>query len=268
MLTLQTSSLLQIAPTLATFFAVALRSPAQPVRQILEVMNARKPQVVVLAVIDSLDLKVYTDFAPELVELHQLLKQGGLIFACKPVSRHTTPAIASILTGLPPKAHGIVVSKDVATAKIKSILELLHEHGKPTAAVLDTNGARPLDGRVSYVIGFENREDIVAYDAEITAHTLSILRTQHEVRLLLTHLRSIDRFAHRGWDLQVAAGVVNAHMHEIIRAVADRNGLLFVCGDHEAHLPERMATSGQQQQIPLIVAAPTYMNEEISGGTV
>jgi hypothetical protein len=252
---MQTISLLQIAPTLATFFAVALHSSARPVRQILDLMIARKPQVVVLAVIDSLDLQIYTDFAPELVELHQLVDQGGLIFACKPVSRHTTPAIASILTGLPPESHGIVVSEDVAASKIKSILEILDDYGKPTAAVLDTNGARPLEGRMRYVIGIENREDIMGYDAEITAHTLSILKTQREVQLLLTHLRSIDRFAHRGWDLHVAAGVVNEYMREITRAVADRNGLLFVCGDHEAHLPERAAAS-RQQPVPLIVAAP------------
>ena len=252
---MQNISLLQIAPTLAKYFGVTLHASARPVQQILDMMNARKPQVVVLTVIDSLDLQIYTDFAPELVKLHRLVEQGGLIFACPPVSTHTTPAIASILTGLSPESHGIVISEDVAASKIKSILEILHDHGKPTTAVLDTNGARPLDGRVSHVIGIENREDIVAYDAEITAHTLSILRRQPEVHLTLTHLRSIDRFAHRGRDLHVAAGVVNEHLHEIIRAVAERNGMLLVCGDHEAHLPERKASS-EQQLIPLIVAAP------------
>ncbi|MBN1454695.1 MAG: alkaline phosphatase family protein [Methanomicrobia archaeon] len=252
---MQTISLLQIAPTLAAYFVVALHASARPVRQILDMMTVHKPQVVVLAVIDSLDLKIYTDFAPELIELHRLVEQGGLIFACPPVSTHTTPAIAAILTGLSPESHGIVVSEDVATSEIKSILEILHEHNIPTAAVLDTNGAQPLEGRMSYVIGIENREDIVAYDAEITAHTISILANQHEVQLTLTHLRSIDRFAHRGWDLRAAAGVVNERMREIIRTVAERNGMLFICGDHEAHLPERKAASGQQP-IPLIVAAP------------
>ena len=250
-----TISLLQIAPTLAAYFGVTLHASARPVQQILELMNARKPEVVVLAVIDSLDLQIYTEFATELVELHRLVEQGGLIFACPPMSTHTTPAIAAILTGLSPESHGIVVSEDVAASKIKSILEILYDHGKPTAAVLDTNGARPLEGRVNTVIGIENREDIVAYDAEITAHTLLILEHQPEVLLLLTHLRSIDRFAHRGWDLQVAAGVVNEHLHEIIRAVAERNGMLLACGDHEAHLPERKAAP-EQQPIPLIVAAP------------
>ncbi len=251
---MQTLSLLQIAPTLATFFSVALRSSAQPVRQILDLMSTRKPRVVVLAVIDSLDLKIYTDFAAELAELHRLVDQGGLIFACKTVSSHTTPAIASILTGLPPESHGIVVSEDVATSKIKSILELLHDQGKPTAAVLDTNGARPLEGRMSYVIGIENREDIVAYDAEITTKTLAMLE-KREVNLVLTHLRSIDRFAHRGRDLHVAANVVNEQMSKIIRATAEHRGMLFVCGDHEAHLPERKAASNRQP-VPLIVAAP------------
>lgn len=247
-------SLLQIAPTLAEFFEVPLNSPARPVKSILNFMHACKPHVVVLVVIDSLDLHIYSEFAAELEVLHRLAEQNGRLFAFEPVSSHTTPAIASLLTGLEPKSHGIVVSADVATSKIKSILEILDNEGMPTAAVLDTNGAKPLLGRMSQVFGVENREDIVAYDEEIKTHTLSVFEMQ-DVRLVLSHLRSIDRFAHRGWDLQVAARITDENMEEIAEAARDRNGMLFICGDHAAHRKERKVAQ-DTIPVPLIVACP------------
>jgi hypothetical protein len=247
-------SLLQIAPTLAAFFGVPLNSSARPVESVLKFMRARKPNVVVLMVIDSLDLRIYSDFAAELEVLHRLAGRDGRLFSFEPISNHTTPAIASILTGLEPETHGIVVSADVATSKLKSILEILADAGTPTAAVLDTNGAEPLLGRMSYVFGVENREDIVEYDEEIRTHTLAVLRKQ-DVRFMLAHLRSIDRFAHRGWDLRVAARITNENMAVIAEAVRDRNGMLFICGDHAAHRKNRTAAHAKIP-VPLIVASP------------
>jgi len=245
-------SLLQIAPTLAEFFEVRLNSPARPVTSILNFMHTCNPHVVVLVVIDSLDLHVYSEFAAELEVLHRLVEQNGLLFAFEQVSSHTTPAIASLLTGLDPESHEIVVSADVAASKIKSILEILDDEGMPTAAVLDTNGAKPLLGRMSHVFGVEDREDIVAYDEEIKTHTLAVLQKQ-DVRLVLSHLRSIDRFAHRGWDLQIAARITNGNMKEITEAARDRDGMLFICGDHAAH---RKARNVAQDTIPIPIPVP------------
>jgi hypothetical protein len=256
---MQPISLLQIAPTLAAFFGIPLAAPEPPVRAVLDFMNAREPRppVVLLLVIDSLDLELYAQFRAELPVLHTLADRDGLLFSAEPVSSHTTPAIASMLTGLPPEAHGIVVSADVGTSTLKSILELLDEAGHPTAAVLNTSGAEPLIGRMSYVYRVEDREDILAYDALITAHTLTAVRNQ-EVQFVFTHLRTIDRFAHRGGDLRLAARVTNSNVQEIAGAVHERRGILVICGDHEAHLPARRALHGPALPIPvpLIVAAP------------
>ncbi len=255
---MQFISLLQLAPTLAAFFDVPLSSPARPVESILEFMSARRSSldVVVLVVIDSLDLHIYSDFAEELEVLHTLVERGGLLFSCETVSTHTTPAIASLLTGLRPESHGIRVSKDIGRSNIKSILEILDDEGMPTAAVIDTNGAKPLLGKMSYVFGVEDRENIGEYDAVIKTHTLSVLE-KNDVRFVLSHLRSIDRFAHRGWDLRVAARVTNENIRAIAAAVRNRNGILFICGDHEAHLKDRKGSQGQAPvPVPLIVAYP------------
>jgi hypothetical protein len=253
MVVMQTLSLLHIAPTLAAFFGIHLPSPVQPVEQILNVMNARNPSVVVLTVIDSLDWQLYADFAPELEVLHALASHG-LLFECETVSTTTTPAIASILTGLFADEHEIFTSEDVGTSAVNSILEVLDDAGKPTAAILETAGTKPLVGRISYVCPVDDREDIQEYDALITSHVISVLK-KREVRFVFAHLRAIDRFAHRGNDLRVAAHITNENMGEIAKAVNERGGMLFVCGDHEAHLKERKV-SGGKGTVPLIVACP------------
>ena len=253
---MQSLSLLHIAPTLAAFFGITLDSHVQPVEQILEVMRARKPPVVVLMVIDSLDFQFYSEFAAELKVLHELVEHDdGLLFECETVSNGTTPAIASILTGLLPESHRIVTSEDVGKSKINSILEILDDAGKPTAAVLETQGTKPLLGRVSYVFPVDEREDIIEYDELIKTHTISVLNPQHEVRFVFSHLRAIDRFAHRGWDLRIAAKVTNDNMKEIGNAISKRSGMLVICGDHEAHLKERKA-SNKKATVPLIVGCP------------
>ncbi|RZN37035.1 MAG: hypothetical protein EFT35_07055 [Methanophagales archaeon ANME-1-THS] len=256
MFVMQRISLLQIAPTLADFFGIQLISRARPVEQILEFTYSRNPvpPVMVLVVIDSLDCHFYATYAVELEVLHHLVERGGLLFECETVSNHTTPAIASILTGLLPETHGIVTSEDVGKSKINSILEILDEHGTPTAVVMETNGTKPLAGRISYVFAVDDREDIGEYDELIKAHTITVLQ-KPEVRLVASHLRAIDRFSHRGWDLRVAAKVTNENMRAIAEAVSDRNGMLLICGDHEMHLKNKKRETGPAT-VPLIVACP------------
>ncbi len=258
---MQTLSLLQIAPTVAEFFKVYLNSPASPVEQILAFAYSRKPvpKVMVLVVIDSLDYRFYTDFADDLRDIHELVRLDGLLFECETVSRHTTPAIGSILTGLKPEVHGILTNDDVGKSKIKSILEILEEEGQKTAAAIETKGAEPLWGRISYVFAVDDREDIFEYDELIKTHTISVLKKQ-DLRLAFSHLRAIDRFAHRGRDLSVAAKVTDENIMAIANAVGERKGLLLICGDHEAHLKDRKAKQASHGEapatVPLIVCCP------------
>jgi len=251
---MQSLSLLQIAPTLAEFFEVHLNSQAHPVEQILNFAYSRNPQVVVLVVIDSLDFRFYTDFPDEFREIHELVERDGLLFECETVSSHTTPAIASILIGLRPESHKILTSNDVGKSKIKSILEILEDEGQKTAAAIETKGTEPLSGRISYVFAVDDREDILEYDELIKTYTISVLKKQ-DVRLVFSHLRAIDRFAHRGEDLSVAAKAINENVRAIANAVSERNGLLVICGDHETHVKEREASQGKAT-VPLIVCCP------------
>ena len=255
---MQYISLLQIAPTLAEFFGITLITRARPVEQILKFAYSRNPipPVVVLVVVDSLDCQFYSTCATELEVLHRLVERCGLLFECETVSSHTTPAIASILTGLLPESHRIITSEDVGTSKVNSILEILADEGIPTAAVMETKGTKPLSGRISYVFAVEDREDIGKYDGLIKTHTISALQ-KHEVRLVFAHLRAIDRFSHRGWNLRAAAMLTNENMRATAEAVSDRNGMLFICGDHEMHQQNRNSRRGKAPAtVPLIVCCP------------
>lgn len=253
---MQHISLLQIAPTLADFFGIQLLSRARPIDRILEFAHAHTPlpPVVVLVVIDSLDCHFYATYAVELEVLHHLAERDGLLFECETVSNHTTPAIASILTGLRPETHGIVTSEDVGKSKINSILELLDEQGTPTAVVMETNGTKPLSGRISYVFAVDDREDIVEYDELIRAHTITALQ-KPEVRLVASHLRAIDRFSHRGGDLRVAAQVTNENIQAIAEAMRTRKGMLLICGDHGLHVKNKKREE-TPATVPLIVCCP------------
>jgi len=213
------TSLLQIAPTIASYFGVRLVSPAHPIEQILKFAYSHYPvpHTVTLLVIDSLDLELYYELGNELRTVHELVEQHGLLFECDTVSNHTTPAIASILTGLEPESHGILTADDVGKSKIKSILELMEEEGKQTCAVIERKGAEPLIGKLSCVYGVKDREgmDIMEYDKIIKEHTISILRNGEPVQMVFSHIRTIDRFAHRGWDLRLAATVTDGNISEI-----------------------------------------------------
>lgn len=247
-------SQLDIAPTLAAFFDVALTTPARPVERILEFASSHQPSVVVLMVIDSLDYQFYTVFTDELRAIHELVERDGISFVCETVNSPTTPAIGSILTGLRPESHGIFSNEDVGKSEIKSLLEILEEGGHKTALVLETGGARPLIGKVSYVFGVDDREDIIEYDELITRHTVSVLK-RDDVQLVFSHIRAIDRFAHRGWDVHAAARVTAGNMQVIAKAISARKGMLVICGDHETHFKDKRQRS-LPATVPLIVCAP------------
>ena len=102
-------SLLQIAPTIAEIFSIPLKTDAKSLDDVLNFVHKsgkRGNFRVILLVIDSLDWQFFKDFAYSLRRMHALAS-SGLLFKCDTVSEHTTPAIASILTGLRPESHGI-----------------------------------------------------------------------------------------------------------------------------------------------------------------
>ena len=110
-------SQLDIAPTVARILGFHLpESDGQPI----DLVAGWGCKNVALIIIDSLGYDLFMWLLPTLENMSALARDG-LLFRAKAVSNHTTPAIASILSGLLPEHHGIF---DKAGAKESSILSL------------------------------------------------------------------------------------------------------------------------------------------------
>jgi len=252
-------SLLQIAPTIAEIFSIPLKADAKSLEEVLNFVHKSGKRWnfrVILLVIDSLDWQFFKDFAYSLRRMHALAS-SGLLFKCETVSEHTTPAIASILTGLRPESHGILTENDVGKSGVDSILEILDAHGIKTAAVLEERGAKPLKGKISFVFPVRDREDILDYDEEVKEKTLLALK---KASMIFAHFRAIDRFAHRSLDMREAARFTDENVGEIVNAVAADAArgvetLFFLCGDHRTHGGMREEGGGRgkrEDSVPLI----------------
>lgn len=266
-------SLLQIAPTIAKMFAIPLSSDAEPLNEVLQLQNQNQIQIqnqnknnsdfrVVLIVIDSFDCNIFRSFASDFPEINALVDRG-ILLPCDTVSTHTTPAIASILTGLPPESHGITTENDVGKSNIDSILEIIDAYGFKTAAILEEKGAEPLKNRISLVFPVRDREDIMSYDSEVAGDIISAL--SDGAVMIFAHLRTIDRFAHRAYDMHVAARFTDAIVGHIVRAIrtTDAETILIMCGDHEAHTQNE--TPDEEARVPLI-AVP--LNTQLSSAAI
>ena len=103
-------SQLDVAPTIAQ--VLEIRLPKTDGR-IIDGIAGWGCRDVVLIIIDSLGYDLFRWLEPRLDNMSSLATHGR-IYSARAVSRHTTPAIATILSGLLPEHHGIL---DKAGAK-------------------------------------------------------------------------------------------------------------------------------------------------------
>ena len=74
----------------------------------------------ILIIVDGLGLNLYEIFK-------HYFNFNGMVIGCKGVSMHTTPAIATILTGLYPHNHGVFETRHAYTSDPISVVELASE---------------------------------------------------------------------------------------------------------------------------------------------
>lgn len=236
-------STIDIAPTISNLLSVPMVVPTgRPISSVKAFAEKNGCKRVVIIIVDSLGYFLYNRLSP-IMESTRALANRGLLFKCRSVETHTSPAIASIFTGYPPEEHRIYATGDIYTErakdpenpKLKSILEWTAGTGKRAAVVIEAEGAETFRGRVQEIYGVPNSEDILEYDLKITDAALRALR--HGPELLAVHLRTLDRFSHRArvWDdLKRAAKTVDENVNKII-AGSDKETIFFLCGDHAIH---------------------------------
>ena len=223
-------SLIDIAPAIAELIGVPLPGADGVVRP--ELSNPmRRCSRVVLIIVDSLGYSTYQRLKPSMPSI----SVKGTLLRCEAVADHTTPAIASILSGCYPETHRVLTTADVLTSSIKSVLERAEECGVKAAVVIEADGAAAMKTKIELSEGVPDSRDIIAYDAAIKGHAIDLL--EHKPALMMLHFRAIDRYAHEGRsfeDLAFAAGSIDRHIAEICRhTLAD--SCIIVCGDHPIH---------------------------------
>jgi predicted AlkP superfamily pyrophosphatase or phosphodiesterase len=223
--------LVDVAPTMARVLGV--RTPPTDGKPIDEVKEWGCNRVV-LAIVDSLGYGLFKALEPDLPEMRSMALEG-LLLKAECVAPTTTPAIASILTGLMPKNHGISNTSHASESEIRSLLEWASSEEVPSAVVMEEEGARTFEGFVDIVMGVPKDLRVEDFDRQILARSLAALDT--DPRLLVAHFLGIDRMAHRGGgivDIRSAASAIDGYLKDIAAAIPEKT-MVVICGDHPLH---------------------------------
>jgi hypothetical protein len=197
---------------------------------------------VMLVIADSLGFALFRHFEGIMPNMRKLADQGMLL-GCESPARHTSPCIASILTGYLPGHHHIHATEDIyrergkdpGNPRIRTIPEWAEDAGFRAAVIMEAGGAATFDKRITEWYGVPDSKDILDYDRRITACALKAL--DNDPAVLALHLRAIDRYAHRasGWlELKEALHITDANIGEMLAKVGERT-LVLICGDHAIH---------------------------------
>jgi len=222
-------SQVDVAPTAAEVLGFSFRCSGKPISQVLE--YARGCRRVLLAILDGLG---YMGLLEHL-EYTRFLREacaGGVLLKCRPLARVTTPAIASILTGLPPRAHSIYRTEDAYSSRLKSMPEVASELGIPAAIVMEPRGAGAFQGRVSYI--FPVAEAGGVGEVDLRAARLAS-RAAEVARLVVLHLRSVDRLGYTRESFKLLDLSLELAYRSFKKHGRMGDGLLLACGDHPPH---------------------------------
>lgn len=223
--------LIDVAPTLARVLGV--KTPPVDGHPIDEV-EGWGCDGAVLAIVDSLGYGLYRALESDLPNMRSMTREG-LLLKAECVAPSTTPAIASILTGLLPQNHGISNTSQASESEIRSLLEWASSENLRSAVVMEVEGARTFEGFVKTVMGVPKSLGIRDFDREILARSLEALDT--DPKLLVAHFVGIDRIAHRGGgidEIREAASAIDGHLGDLIAAIPE-DCMMIVCGDHPLH---------------------------------
>ena len=224
-------SQLDIAPTVARTLGFDLsRTDGRPI-DLVEGWGCKNAAIII---IDSLGYDLFRWLRPSLENMSHLAEEG-LLLRARAASNHTTPAIASILSGLEPEHHGIFDKAGAKTSSILSLPEMASASGLKAAVVMEKNGAEVYQGLIEIVEGIPDSIPPEDFDIEVCRKTVQAILQRP--RLLVTYFIGIDKSVHRGQNLEgirKAALNIDRCIGEVVRN-ADDETLFILCGDHPIH---------------------------------
>jgi hypothetical protein len=224
-------SQLDIAPTVARTLGFGLPiTDGQPI-DLVEGWGCKNAAIII---IDSLGYDLFIWLRPGLKNMSHLA-DDGLLLRAQAVSNHTTPAIASILSGLLPEHHGIFDKAGAKASSTLSLPEMASSAGLKAAVIMEKNGADVYQGLIEIVEGIPDSIPPEDFDRESCRKTVQAILQRP--RLLVTYFIGIDKSVHRGLGLEGirnAAMLIDRCIGEIV-GKADEETLFILCGDHPIH---------------------------------
>lgn len=231
-------SLVDIAPTIANILRISMpKRDGTAVPEVIKELD--KCSKLTLIIVDGFGLSIYERYK-------HYFNFRGRVLKCRGVSMHTTPAIATILTGLHPENHRVFETQDAYKSEGLSIVELASMQGIKSSVIMEKMGARSFQDSVDMVVEIEE-EDAVRYDYMV--RKALIMQTQ-EAAFTVAHFRILDRFYHSNGNTETAVEILSTHLKDI--AVCSRNAGIIICGDHPPHNEEN-------NDVPLIAFSTTAL---------
>jgi Sulfatase len=224
-------SQVDIAPTIAQMLGISIHEPDG---RSIEEMDRWKCQNAVLAIVDSFGYDLYKWLEPDLRNISVLAKHG-LVLRAQAVSNHTSPAIASILSGLLPVHHGIYDTESAKRSPILSLPEIASSAGMRSAVVMEKGGAEIYEGLIDFIGAVPRTLSPFEFDREICRLSLEALSFMP--RLLVSYFIGIDKAAHNGLSsngFKEAAMAIDHCLGEIAGAVQPGT-MMVIVGDHPIH---------------------------------
>ncbi len=224
-------SQLDIAPTAALILGLQLpEADGRPI----DFATAKGCKNVALIIVDSLGYDLLMWLLPALENLRALGIVGQLL-RMTAVSNHTTPAIASILSGLLPEHHEIFDKAGAKESRILSLPEIAAAAGLSCAVIMEQNGADVYEGLIEMVHGISDSIPPQDFDKESCRMTCQALL--EKPRLLVSYFIGIDKCIHLGRGLEgikEAALLIDRCIGKLVNA-ANEETLFIICGDHPIH---------------------------------
>jgi predicted AlkP superfamily pyrophosphatase or phosphodiesterase len=224
-------SQIDIAPTIARVLGMTIpQVDGRPIEE-TDTWNCHN---VVLIIVDSLGYDLYRFLEPGLKNIPAMAR-SGLILMAQAVSVHTSPAIASILSGLLPEHHKIFDKDSAKRSSLLSIPDIASSQGICSAVVMEKNGAEVYSDKIEIIGAISDALPPADFDRE--AARLSIDALTKGPRLLVTYFIGIDKTVHMGLGLEEIKNVANSIDHYVgeIASAAIPETLLILCGDHPIH---------------------------------
>lgn len=242
-------SVLDVAPTIAEVLRIDLPPPDG---KAVEAVNEWRCDSAILLIVDSLGYQLYQWLTPRLKNI-PMLASRGLLLRARAVSNRTTPAIASILSGLTPEHHGILDKEGAKESSILSLPEIASARGLKSAVIMEKNGAEVYEGLIEIVKGIP--DSLSPQDFDEAACRSCVEALSQRPRLLVSYFIGIDKTVHMGKgprEIREAAIQIDACVGEVIRR-AQPGTLMVICGDHPIHAGE-LKRSQKPYDVALIIA--------------